>query len=296
MSFSPYGPWDIVKQLQYNEETNYGAKNTSSPVYISAGAETSIRENSQIRMEEYAQLGSRDIYKLLKFGEIHSLEVRYRPFNTALIRYGTELSNVNKGLTFLTSANQYPSGSAVEMYSFYIGSITDRLRMEVTESSALVTHNFLCKSIPVEASVHGLTTPTFAGADTADPWTGLTGGQLPMVINGVSYDTDRFAIEYTWTPEVIQPNGETTPKWIKQTNRRIKINWDTWVGKNQTLETDMLNFTPRAAAYTLNSTGPKKINMVDLYNFQKEKTLDTAGANHVKARYSAQCVSATVDA
>lgn len=256
MSYAPTGAFKITKGLQYVEESTFGTTPTASPAFTSAGAEAEIRESSEATANKYRQLGSEDIYKMLKTGEIYSFEVRYQPITSALIKYGTQAAaysgatgTIDKSLSFLYAQTL----DATLTYWLFKGSVTDRVDVEITESAVQVTQNFLCRQIAYTQSANaGLTTPTFASADTTAPWVGSDSSSNPFTFNSNNYDTPRFRTSVNRNLKVIKPNGETLAKFILPTNRDVTVEFDTW-RKGTVLVDDALAMTARTASYVMKS-------------------------------------------
>lgn len=252
MSYVVNGPWDITKQLQYIEETTYGTTPTSTPSFTNAGSIQSVRLNLEETVNRYRRLGGRDIYTALETGELYSFEVIYQPTSDALIKYGTNAPNgsgtIEKSLSFVYSEDI----NDTENYIFFEGAKTDRIRIEITPASVLVTQNFLCQNITTPATSHGLTTPTFASADSGTPLVGADGEADPFTHNSLSYDVDRFVIEVANNLDPIQVNGQTQISFLVPTNRDITGEFDV-LRKNTTLEADMKTLAKRAATYDLDN-------------------------------------------
>lgn len=260
MSYLPNGAWDFVKRPQYIEETTYGTTPTSSPSFTSAGVNAELNLTMTESVNRYRQLGSRNVYKFLETGELYSFELKYNPISTALIRYGTEApagaGTIEKALSFLWSQNRDVSGTMTEHFIFAKGARTDRIRIECTPDNITITQGFLCQDITTPATSHGLTTPTFASADTAAPWVGPTSGSNPLTHNALNYDVDRFVFEVSYNLDAIKPNGSTQIQFLVPTNCIVTGEFDA-LHKSDVLETDMKALTARAMSYNLNSTGPK---------------------------------------
>lgn len=249
MSYAPTGTWNVLKQLQFVEETSFG-QTPASPSFISAGHNVMLRETTEVSSQKYRAAGSRDLYRLLKTGELYSFELRYQPVNTSLIRYGIELPSgagtIEKSLSFAYSQLV----SDAETWYRFLGARTDQVEIEVTEAAVQVSRNFLCKDIPAAVTSDPFTTPTYAGADSSAPYTGASSGSNPLSINSANYDTPRFKLTVNWNLEVIKPNGETQAKFILPTNRDIAVEFDTWV-KDDVLRSDAKALAARSATYTL---------------------------------------------
>lgn len=250
-SYVPTGHWTQNRKLQYCEESTYGVTPTVSPLFASAGEIESVSETTEIAMKRYHSLGSEDVYQFLRNGILYSFEIAYQPISSALIRYGTQAQGggagtIDKSLSFLYSEDV----NGIENYVFYKGARCDQVTVEITGDSVKVTQNFLCREITTPATTHGLTTPTFAPANSAAPWFGTDGGSNPFTHNSNSYDVDKFKFTVSRGLEAIRPNGESLVKMLVPTVRTITGEFDV-VRKDTALITDCKNLAARAASYVL---------------------------------------------
>jgi hypothetical protein len=216
---------------------------------------------------------------MLLTGQLYSLELRYQPVNTALMRYGTELpadaGTIEKSLSF--AYTQLVDGT--ETWYRFLGARTDQIEIEVTEAAVSVSHRFLCKDIPATVTADPFTTPAYAGADSSAPYTGMSSGSNPLTVNSANYDTSRFKVTVSWNPEVIKPNGEAQAKFILPTNRDIRVEFDTWV-KDDVLRQDARSLTARSATYTI-SAG-KSLTLADLYLEKQSKSSESDGRHLIE--------------
>ncbi|MEM2141311.1 phage tail tube protein [Nitrososphaera sp.] len=292
MSYAPTGTWNVLKKLQFIEEATFG-QTPSSPAFTIAGHNVMLRETTEVSSQKYRESGSRDLYQMLKTGELYSFELRYQPVNTALVRYGTELPSgagtIEKSLSF---AYTQLVNDAETWYRF-LGARTDQIEIEITEAAVQVSQNFLCKDIPAAVTADPFTTPTYAGADSLAPYTGASSGSNPLSINSVNYDTPRFKVTVNWNLEVIKPNGETQAKFILPTNRDISVEFDTWV-KSDVLRSDAKSLTARSATYTIAPS--KTVTLTDLYLTRHSKSNDAGNSKHLMETLAGTAKSVAVSA
>ncbi len=298
MSYLPNGPWDLVKRPQYIEEATYGTTPVASPSFTSAGVNSELSITMKESIDRYRQLGSRNVYKFLETGELYSFELHYNPISTALIRYGTETPNASgtiaKALSFLYSQNRDVAGTMTEHYVFLKGARTDKIRIECTPDNIKVTQNFLCQNVTTPSTSHGLTTPTFAPADTAAPWVGPTSGSNPLVHNSNNYDADRFVFEVSYNLDAIKPNGSTLIQFLTPTNCTVSGEFDV-LHKDDLLEADMKTLSPRTMTYTLNSTGPKTATFTNavIVGLERGHKATENSARRDNFKFEAESVSVT---
>lgn len=296
MSYKPTGPWDFQKVLQIVEETTYGSKVTASPAFQAIGANVYVKENSKTMASYYYTQGRRDLYRALKYGEVHTFNVKFQPLDTRLIRYGTELpggsGTIEKSLNFLYSEIL----DGVENYQFYLGARCDITDIEITDSQVQLSQNWICKDIPEETTTHGLTTPAFASFPTADPWTGASSGANPLSIGGTNYDTARFHVKVDQKLEAIKPNGEIQIKMLHPTKREVAVDFDVWL-KDTTLKAAVRALTNYSAVeYTLSSAGPKKISLGNVRWDERDVTKDAGQDKHTLEKFSGRAETVTVTA
>ncbi|WP_337861468.1 phage tail tube protein [Nitrososphaera sp.] len=292
MSYSPTGTWNIVKKLQYVEESAFGST-PGSPAFVLAGHQVRMRESTETSAQKYRELGSRDLYQMLKTGEMYSFELQYQPTSTALMRYGTELpggaGTIEKSLSFTYTQLI----NAAETWYRYLGARCDQLEVEVTEAAVKVMQRFLCKDIPAAVTADPFTTPGYAGADTSAPYTGASSGSNPLTINSNNYDVPRFKVSVDWNLEVIKPNGETQAKFILPTNRDISVEFDTWV-KNDVLRADAKSLVARSASYVI--AAGKQFTFTDLYLQRQGKSNDAGDSKHMIETLAGTAKSVTLTA
>ena len=280
----------------------YGVKVTASPSYSQYGVRAQVSENTEDTIERYRAEGSRDIYKLLKTGELYSVTLMTNLIDTKPLRYGMELPSgagtPEKSLNMVYSRYEDNGSSAlVEYYYFYLGARIDMSELEITNGVVTLTQNLLCSRILGRSDTHGLTTPTFMTPSTADPWTSITGGSGQLIFPGpVTVDTPRAKITVKQNLEVGKPNGETRPKWIYPTNRDITFEFDTWV-KDDVQRAAVENFTNYSTLiYRLNSTGPKDVTMANIRFYKCERSSRTNENKHLMEKLSGSPLSVTVTA
>lgn len=300
MSYVPTGIWQVQKLIQRTVETTYGAKKTSSPSFTNVGSRVYLKENTKAAVERYRKEGSRDIYKMLKYGELYSISLRFGIFDTAMLRYGMELPNgagtIEESLQFLYSKLLNNSGALLEKFKFYLGARCDQTEIVVNGGAYEVTQNYIVSDILAWNAAHGLTTPTYASVPTGDPWNVLTGGSSQLSLGGTAYDTDNAKITVKNRLEAIRPNGETKIKMLWPTNRDIDFEFEGWL-KDDTEQDWVRNLTNLASAYyRLNSSGPKDITFTNLKFDDHEVSEGAVDNKHTKFKIKGSAEQVTVTA
>jgi hypothetical protein len=270
-----------MKQPQYVEETVYG-ETPDSPTFIHAGPMSDMEESIEIDSIPYRQIGSRDLYSMIKTGENYSFDITLNPISEDLIKYAIDLPNgtgtIEKSLTFVKSQKI----NGVELYTVYKGCRCDSIDIEIASDSAVeVSMSFLCKEITTPAASPGFTgTPTYASNPTDLPWTNLSPGSGPLTINSLPYDTSDFSCSITQNLEATKPNGELQPKWVDPTLREVEFEVDVYY-KDVALITDTKGLTARSMEYKLSSN--KKLVFTDAY-LEELSTSDETGATEAKVQ------------
>jgi hypothetical protein len=295
LSYLPTGAYFFIRKPQYVEESTFGVTPTS-PTFISVGSMQDMTTAIDITDVKYRQLGSRDLYAVTKTGEVYTITFKYQPFNTNFLKYGTEYwtasatGNIAKSVSLLWSQNI----NGVENFFLGSGFRTDKIDIEITETSVMVTHTLAGKNISTPATTFpGTGTPTYAGVDAGLPWTGLTGGSLPLTINSLNYDVTRFKVSINQNLDRVKPNGELSLKFLEATNRDITVDMD-MVVQNTVSLADTKTLVARAATYTLNSGTSTQISLTNLY-LDKYTSADSPTANKVKmSSFSGVAQSCTI--
>lgn len=289
---------DVVKQLQYIEEVTFGTTPSASPVFLNAGSIQSLRETTDVTARRYRQLGSEDMFKALKEGELYSFELRYNPLSTstAFPRYGTELQgggagSIDKSLSLLVSWKL----DAIEQFVLFKGAKTDTIDFEWTPEDIMITHNFICQNITAPSTSNGLTTPTFAPNNTDPPLIGENAGANPFTINSVTYPLQRLRLSFSRNLDPVRTVGTGIIEFLVPTIREIDIDFEI-LHKDTAVTADTKTLTARTASMVLNSVGPKQFSLTELTCSRYENELDAEATEVMKASYSGQVKSATLTA
>lgn len=267
------------------EETTYGTI-PPSPTFLSVGAITDLATNIDIGMVRNRQLGSRDFYQEVKTAENYGLVLKYQPYNTNFMKYGTEYynagatGNISKSFSLLWSQ----SINNVENYFLATGCRTDKLEIAITEPKVEVTQTITPQVISTPSTTFvgagGTGTPTYAGLNVGAPWSGLNGGTAPLTINALSYDIVTFKATVTQNLDKVRPLGNTLLKFAEPTNRDIAIDFE-MIFKDTVSMADLKTFTARTASYSLNTGTSTTLNFTALY-LEKFTSPDSPTVNKIK--------------
>ena len=275
MSHKLTGEWYVQRQLQYVEEVTYGVTPTS-PTFIHAGPIVDMNDNQEAQAIKYRQIGSRDLYAMIKTGELYTFDVTFNPLNTDLLDYcinveGTGSRNISKSLSFIKS--QLVDGS--EMYTIYTGCRAESVDISIVADGAVeVTATFMCKNISTPSLTHGLGTPTWGTNPTSIPWTNFDGGTGPLRIDttGATHplgstkyiDTDNFTVSVTHNLVPVKVNGEITVKWVEATLRDVTFEFDAMY-YDTALIADQKSLTARKMDYILKTNPGARLDFEDIY-------------------------------
>lgn len=290
MSYVTTGAWNFLKIPQFVEETTFGTCPTA-PTFTSCGAITDLAMTAEAGVITNRQLGSRDIYQDVKTAEIYQIVMKYQPYNTLFMRYGTELfnltatDNISRSLSILWSQTI----NGVENFFLAQGCRTDKLDINVTEKMVEVTQTILAQKINTPATsfvlAGGTGTPIYCAPNVGAPWSGLNGGSAPLTINALSYDTVTFKVAVNNNIDKVKPLGETFYKFLDPTNRDTMVDFEI-VFKDVVSYGDMKTLTARNATMSINSATSTAIGLTNLY-LEKYASPDSPTVNKIKtATYS----------
>lgn len=278
-TFTPAGPWAIVKKLQDVNETTYG-ETPSSPTFVHSGHNAYLSDTTEITAERYYELGNRDMYSLLKTGRLHAFELRQSPFETRLWRWGSEAAVVGSGGTAAVSKTFTYTEKIdnTETWFRYLGCIPERSELEINDAGLKLVQNILCQDMPDEVTSDPFTTPTYASADTTALYTNLSSDKGPFTFNSTRYDVKRMKITVNHKPHIFRPNGWEIAKYIFPTTREINVEFDA-AKYNSTIYNDAKSLTARSASYVIASG--KTVSFTDM-KLQRVNRANDIGVNDLK--------------
>lgn len=301
MSFPVTTSLKVIKPLQYVEEVTRGTTPTS-PTFINAGPIQEFTPNVETNSVNYRMLGSPDLYKVLKTGERFSFDITFNPIDINLMEYGINLTgtrNRDKTLTFLLSQSMYPGtgSSLTEHYIRATGCSCDSTSIDISLEAVEVSQTWIANDIPIPTTTHGLTTPTFASAITASPWTGISAGTKSLTHNGTDYVLRGFSCTIGHNTDQFQPIGEANVFATIPTIRDISGSFDV-LHSGTALQTDAEAVTPRAATVKLNdATGGQfdKLTFTDMYITSYNETISATATEAKTVSYNFVAKSVVVE-
>jgi len=280
------GPWDVILQPQFAEETNYGVP-VSNASFTHTGPLVEMAEAIETGSLEYRQIGTRDPHSFIPTGTSSTFDLTFNPINSTLIEYGINLPDgpgtIEKSLTFLKS--QLLDG--VEHFHVYTGCRADSIDISVSSDSAVeISMSFIAKEARTPSTTMGLpgTPVTHTGGVAGEPWTNITPGVDPLRWNNIATDTNSFSCSVTNNLEPIKPNGMTSNKDTPPTLRNVEWEFTTWY-YNTALIADVKTLQKRPMEYRLSTTKklvfvdayPESISMSDNTTATEHKTLSVSG-------------------
>lgn len=291
------GHFNVIKQIQYVEETIFGTT-PSSPVFIWPGPIQDMTINAESTVIHYRQIGNRDIYRAIKTGEVYTIDLQLNPTGIDLINRGINLPNgtgtIEKSITILYSEKI----NGVENYIIFTGARCDEIEVEVTSEGAVdASMTFLCRGMTTPSTAHGLATPTFATPTNPTVWTNISAGANPFTYNAGAIDVSRFRFSVTNNLQVVKPNGELSAKYIEPTNRDVEVEFDGWL-VDTTKFADVKAIIARAGTYKLSGASDTPANVTatftDIYLEQYETGLSPTANETQMESYSGVAKSVAV--
>jgi hypothetical protein len=297
MSFPVTTSLRVVKPLQYVVETTRGVT-PSSPTFVNAGPIQEFTPNTETNSVNYRMLGSPDLYKVLKTGERFSFDITFNPIDKNLLSKGINLDsqdvshNRDQTLTFLMSQQMNAAGTLSEHYIKATGCSCDSTSIDISLEAVNVSQTWIANDIPIPTTAHGITTPTFASAITASPWTGLTAGSSSLTHNSNSYILRGFSCTVSHNTDQFQPIGEANVFATIPTIRDISGSFDV-LHKDNVLSTDCENVTPRTATVALSTD--TKLTFTDMYLTSYNETISATATEAKTVSYNFVAKSVKVD-
>ena len=288
MSFPVTTVTRVVKPLQWVKETIRGTTPTS-PTFINAGPIQEFTPNTETNSVNYRMLGSPDLYKVIKTGERFNFDIMFNPIDRVLMSKGINLdsedvtNNRDQSLTFLMSQQMNNAGVLAEYYIKAVGCSCDSTTIDISLDAVSVSQSWIANEIPIPATAHGLTTPTFASAITGTPWTGLTAGSNSLTHNGNDYVLRSFSCTVNHNTDQIQPIGESNVFATIPTIRDISGSFDV-LHESNALSTDAESVVARAA--TVNLSLDTKLTFTDFYLTSYNETISATATEAKTLSYN----------
>jgi hypothetical protein len=289
MSLTLTGPWQVQKQLSYVEEATFGTTPTN-PTTVNAGLINELTPTTEITANKYRALGNADVAAGLKCGELYSFSVKYNPAVLTLANYGLKLDTGLTGTNGKSLSMVYSIKlSGTENYVVFRGCKTDSVDIEITPDSLDVTQNFICKSIAVPSTAHGLGANTiFAAASGATPLCGTDSSQLTW--NAQTYDETSFKCTVAQNLEARRTVGQQQIQYLTSTNRDITFDF-TVPSTGTVLMTDATAMTSRTMSIVV---GSSTLTFTNAYLTQYNYTLSAGASTTQEESYTGFARTLTV--
>ena len=266
-TYKPTAPPDYQKWPQFTEEVNEGELPLGTAldptVFKSMGYTQTIGKEASAENDQFYVLGSYDVGAQVKLGEDYTFSITYRPQDTRMMRYGSELPdftvpadntmaapNGTNGVSISILVSKLIDG--VEQYRIYTGVRTASISISITrDAGVVVTHNFRCRDIsPWQDEPAFLGTVGYAAQPTGDPWSANTSGADPFTIGGTIRDTNSIVVNVDQGLGDYRPNGSMSLKFLKPLKRSITFEGNTPL-YNTVIEDYWKNYTALAFVYTM---------------------------------------------
>jgi len=277
LTFPLAGHWTISKPIQYIEEgtTNatYGVTPSASPTFQLAGAIQDISDTKTRDVFTKRTVGLRTRYKELLVKDRVTFELKFAPFNSTLMKYGSQDANgtgtIAASLSFARVQKMNNAGVLADSFTFYKGCRMTSLDISVAGAGPVeCTTSWVArqKTVPVFTANGGLTTPVWKEfADlTASPWTHLDGGANPLTLDGVTYPVTQFHCSFNNNLSIDDLCGSRFIDNNEQANKDVSGDFTVIVGKDTLIETkmdtspipaDTMSYVLKTATSTISFTG-----------------------------------------
>jgi hypothetical protein len=202
------------------------------------------------------------------------------------------LHTTDQSLTFLMSQQMNNAGVLAEYFILAKGCTCDSTSVDISLESVNVSQTWIANDIPIPTTAHGLTTPTFASAITASPWTGLSAGGSSLTHNGNTYVLRGFSCSIGHNTDQFQPIGESNVFATIPTIRDISGSFDV-VHEDNALSTDTEAVVARAASVKLSAD--TKITFGDMYLTSYNETISATATEAKTISYNFVAKTALVE-
>lgn len=255
--FVPIGPWSVIKDPQYVEETEFGVP-PANPQFKLVGnlSNLSISRVNQVLDTRYVGPGARDISSSLQLGLEHTFDITYVPSNLDFMHYGTDLVPIceEKSITLIEQVmlNCQPK------FIMFNGCVCNKIAVKISRSAGMsCVQSFDAKDAVdyVDTLPAPITTPQWAPPHdiTKDPWTGITSGPDPLTFAGEHWPVKEFNFDVNMNAIKIETNGTKSFEYAAQGNRDINFSFGTW-NKNGFLLDKMTKMAKHELEYVIAST------------------------------------------
>lgn len=306
LTFPASAQYYISKPIQYVEEGTTGSTFgviPAAPTFLLPGVVQSLSDTVSAETFKKRTVGQRGYYKNLLTKSRATFELKFAPYNSTFLKYGSEAPNgtgtIAASLAFAKVQKLNNAGVLADSFTFYKGCRCTSLDINVAGKEVECTMSFVAKqkTVPVFTANGGLTTPTWKEfADlTATPWTHLDGGTSPLTINSVTYPATNFHVNWNNNLSIDDLNGSQFIDNNISGNQEVTGDFTIIVGKDFALETDIqTNPLPaRSASYVLKSA-TSTITFTDMSITQATDAQNSESNDSYRIGWTFEAKSATI--
>lgn len=269
INFTPTGAWRLIKPPQFIVETSYGVT-PASGTWKLLGDVTGISPNFGIQKEVIRVIGKRTPVTQTKLMEVFAGALRYRPYNSTMMKYGINVANESS-----SSGNNAESMSIMwsmelngtEKYFGLQGVKTDKISVEISKDGGVMVgqdYRWMASYLYADdLDDMGITTPTYLDMDDVPntaPWTSLAGGSDPFSIESVVIPTDRIKFDVNQNLDAVSPNGSDSVEYLGASIWEASLDFDIWA-KDGTFNDYLMDLTLVDGTYSLNSDASNSSSM-----------------------------------
>jgi len=279
---------DIVNTMAYFEETSPGANPTGAPTLISVPLVNTINKTESWRNDVRFVLGKVDRHTVLKLKKENNFSLSYDIYDTAFLRYGTELAGgtgtIAKTLCFILPVDL----NGQTYYKRFRGCITDTVNISI-EDTYSVDHSWIAKSVSpymtlselkLDLGLSTTATLTWPTTPTAIPWTNLKPSgttDKPLTINGTATYCMSLSVSIERGPTPAEAVANETFFYIKAGYRKVTGSMTLYLTGKE-IDTLFAAFTSFLLTYKLSDSPACDISMTNTL-ITSESDGITAGEN-----------------
>jgi len=222
------------------------------------GAVESWDPRADITPIEVRQLGSEDVYKLLKGQEAYSIALEYFLQHSTFAKYGVNpqgggAGSIDKSLSL--AAGLKMGGAAGTTYYYKMqGSRPRTITISGRPGEAhRVRYEIIAQLIPIPSTPNPVGTGSWASDPGTAPWIFTSGGANPVTVGGEAVPCVEISASIERNTESLYVMGQSTVAYLPPKQRAVTATM-TLVWLAQSRYTDLQNFTDRNVVWTLNSS------------------------------------------
>lgn len=204
------------------------------------------------------QLGSEDPAYLLKGQESYEFTLEHFMQGSTWAKYfinpqGGGAGSIDKSLSLAFGIKM--GGAAGTVYYYKLNGCRPRtLTLTGRPNEAIrLRGEIVCREIPKPSTADPVGTGSWAGDVATPPWIFTSGGLNPVTVGGPGVPCTEITVTIERNPEVIYVMGSGQAEFIPPKQRAITGTMTLiWISQNR--YTDLVDYTDRTIAWTLNSS------------------------------------------